>query len=242
MWCLSWGAPARPDQPRGATLPSLRDRGLWAGPFLYNEGRCPGAPSHGLGSLVLPTNLEAPWPPGYLPACARQCPPAPPPAQGRGVQRQGPRQPAPGLGTQQRWQPKSCRSLLQNWACPESQPPVAPGEASAVQRGAVRWGQSTAAGPGPRVPLPGARLPPLCPQSPAALCPRSGFAWCTCRDCPVLGSEGLPLPSCGVGTGFLPSPQESPAEVGKYHPLSPLGFQRVTSASQCHRTHAGRGC
>lgn len=154
------------------------------------------------------------------------------------------------------------RSLLQNWTCPKSQPPVAPGEASAVQWGAVRWGQSTAAGLGPRVSLPGAWLPPLCPESLAALCPCSGFTWCTCGDCPVLGSEvtaepccepgagawwceggeGLPLLSHGVGTGFLTSPQETPAEVEKYHPLFPLGFQWVTSAFQCHRTHAGHGC
>lgn len=39
-------------------------RGLWGGPFLYNEDRCQGGPSHGQGSLLLPTNLEAPWPPG----------------------------------------------------------------------------------------------------------------------------------------------------------------------------------
>lgn len=157
-WCLSRGAPALQHEPRGATLPSLRGTGLHAGPFPYNEGRRPGGPSRSRGCPELPTNLEAPRPPGspasLYPATSIGLTTGPGAVR---AQRQGPSQPALGVRTQYRRQQESGRSRLQNQAGPEFPAAVPAGEASRCAAGRHEVGPEhrRRAGPGPGVRWPG---------------------------------------------------------------------------------------
>lgn len=134
-----------------------RGRGLGAGPFPYNESRHPGGPSHSQGSLMLPHKHGGPtatWLPCWpAPCCShgRECPASRPKGgpspEAEASLRLGsvPRNAGNGRAAGPCCQTGLAPAFRLRW------PPVRP---PAVRRGAIRWGQSTAAGPGPGVPLP----------------------------------------------------------------------------------------
>lgn len=197
-----------------------------------------------------PVMGRAPWcspqtwrPHGHmatLPVYGRQCPSASPPAEGRGVQRQDPSQPALGAGTQQRQQPlpPAKQDLPQVSApggprrglrCAVGRREVGPEHRSwAGPQGVAAWGMAVS--PVPREPSSTVSMLRFylvhmwglpCPRQRGH---RRNLLWARCGCLMVWRRRGAPAPQPWGGHRVSHKPSGNPSWSGKVSSLVPPGF------------------